>query len=298
MKRVNISNFDFEQLDELIPYIRQQKCILFIGAGLSQIAGGYDWDLLINRLKSITEKLAKINGGFQEVPKLKREDIIEYCFEKLRSCGQEKEFEGVVMESILPAPAFENKYSSLIRKIERINPFPKVILTTNIDDNLERVKIAGLDFSDAYYKIPELTISNLRKGGIFHIHGFRNNLEDAILRKSQYLKRYRNSDFRKFLKQVFINYRILFIGSSLEDSISNILQDWRNSVPNEFRHFALLPKDEISHYQLQEDISLKLHKVQLINYGPKEIFSDFLTGWIDRNFSKKLKIEKESAHAQ
>ena len=39
-----------EKLSKALPYILHSECVLFIGAGISEMAGCYDWDTVVQNL--------------------------------------------------------------------------------------------------------------------------------------------------------------------------------------------------------------------------------------------------------
>jgi hypothetical protein len=49
-----------ERLNSILPFIKEQSCALFIGAGLSRIAGCYDWDSIVKEM--LDHPLVKSKG--------------------------------------------------------------------------------------------------------------------------------------------------------------------------------------------------------------------------------------------
>ncbi|WP_196048581.1 SIR2 family protein [Clostridium saudiense] len=59
----------------------------------------------------------------------------------------------------------------------------------------------------------------IKRGDIYHIHGSINDIPNMIVSNEDYIKRYWTGDnsFKSFLKQIFDNYNVLFLGYSLQE---------------------------------------------------------------------------------
>lgn len=272
-----------DELNEIVPYIKNRKCILFIGAGLSVIAGLYDWDSFVRVLLKHPATGLKYNSNEISESRLGREQLVEYCYSKFKDNGKTKEFWDIVRERLLlkNPKMFADKYLPLIQRIKKIEPFPTTIITTNIDNCLEEARI--IEPIEVFYKPNEFTINNLNNGGIFHIHGYIEQVENALLTESKYLEMYKDNNFREFLRQIFCKYSVLFLGYSLRDRklLEIIFQENKNM--NE-PHFALFPEDEI--IDLDRDPFFTLFRIKIVGCGSKEKYWEILTNWIEKNFMK------------
>ena len=147
------------ELNEILPYISDKKCILFIGAGLSKIAGCYDWDSVVKKLTEHEVIKKKIKLGDIEKSRLSNEEWIDFCQQELSSNGKENDFWGIVRRAVMREPTkFQNIYLPLIKKNREIKPFPNII-TTNIDSCLEDAEIVKLN--KIFYEANDFNISNL-----------------------------------------------------------------------------------------------------------------------------------------
>ncbi|MCL5023939.1 MAG: hypothetical protein M1497_11365 [Nitrospirae bacterium] len=130
-----------DRLNEILPYMREQRCGLFIGAGLSKIAGCYDWNSIVREMFThsvVTRKGIKL----EELPSDSRnEDLILFYKQLFIEGNEEDAFWGIARRVIYPEPElFKNDYLPLIKKLNQMSPKPKIMITTNIDDCLESTK--------------------------------------------------------------------------------------------------------------------------------------------------------------
>lgn len=279
------------ELSEILPYILNGQCVLFIGAGISKIAGCYDWDSVVREMISHDVIKKRINPNELDNNRLANEELIEFCLQEFTNSGKENDFWGIVRKALMKDPKkFQIEYLPLIRKIKEIEPFPKII-TTNIDNCLEETRL--LDLSKIFYELDEFNINNLNKSNtcIFHIHGYIEKLKDSLLTRRRYLQRYRKDEFQEFLRGMFSSYSVLFLGYSLRDSE---IKDIILQTHTDMKHFALVPVDDgFSHSEIS--VYLDLYKIKIIVYGDKKNFGYLLKNWIDRNFVRvNLKEDKPS----
>lgn len=128
-----------------------------------------------------------------------------------------------------------NDPDGIFKKLYDINA---IYITTNYDDvfdilaeeaNEDEIKNV---FSESKGKNEEKKVfyleedfnynsknKQIRNGQVYHIHGSINKIEDMIVSNEDYIVRYwkgKNS-FKDFLKYIFDNYNIIFIGYGLEE---------------------------------------------------------------------------------
>lgn len=292
---------DLDQLNEIIPYIEDNKCALFIGSGLSNIAGCDNWsDMTIAIIKSVIQR-SNFGGSVlsdDEKNQLKwyyenslndknvdYYQIIDYCQEVYK----QHKFEGfwdTIEESLSKKGHKYTNYVSIIKKIFSIEPKLSII-TTNIDNKLEGVTNGFNDklYKNSLYIIKEFDFRKLIEEAplICHIHGYiesgegHSGLKKSVIGMGKYIKRYRNPIYIKFLKDVFRNTHILFLGYSFGDvKLREILKDTKQG---EHYHYALMPSDfnEMDSYK-------KNYNIKIIKYGEIKKFQGELERWIDENF--------------
>lgn len=270
-----------DKLNDILPYIKAESCGLFIGAGLSKIAGCYDWDSIVNKM--FDHPILKKQGTKREdiSATLGNEQLIEYCQHQFEINGAEDDFKGIIRKATTFIPELHFKhYMPLIKNLKQIQPMPKILLTTNIDNCLEASH--EFDLTKVYYKVDDLIVERLNESGIFHIHGFIEDVETSLLTRKKYLYRYKEESFQMFMADFFSNYTVLFLGYGLNDGeIRDILSDTKNGKT---KRFLLVPEDDnltpstISVYH-------DLFGITTVIYGRKDDFAAIFSNWIDSNFS-------------
>src|SRR4030042_3333397 len=170
---------------------------------------------------------------------------------------------------------FYKNYLPLIKTLRQINPVPRIILTTNIDNCLEHTN--EYDLSKVYHRTNDFTEQRMNGSGIFHIHGYIEEFEKSLLTRKKYIHRYQEDEFQTFLRSLFIKHSVLFLGYSLRDQeIRDIILETRDD--HKF-HFLLAPEeDELT----SSEISLyyDLYGIETIVYGRRDSFSDIVRDWV------------------
>lgn len=274
-------------LDQALPFIKKGETLLFIGSGLSKIAGCYGWDEIVDMLIANPIFNNQMNLNAINKSNFSYDEIIDYCRRKYYDNAKENDYWAVIRGAFLEDyNKYINEYLPLIKKIKTINPFPP-ILTTNIDNCLEKTKLWSLD--QIYYELKDFKTSNLRSGCIFHIHGFIEDLKNALITRSQYLPRYNDSYFRTFMLEIFKQYSVIFMGYGLREFfLKNLILEACNGTKP--RHFALFSDDEISHPILP--LYRDLYKIEIVSFGAIAIFSKEFGIWIDRHFGATPPIQE------
>jgi hypothetical protein len=199
-------------LDGLIQQISLNRCCAFVGAGLSCDAGYPLWHEIIKSLKS---KAQEIIGHEIELNDSNWEQV-----EILRNSMGEVHYKAELINIFCPDG--KRWYLPTHLEISRI-PFVAHI-TTNYDYCLENAAmVLGMQKTVQYY--PELDITRLREGDIFHIHGVippenpEQFVGSVILSDRDYKTAYQpNTGLPRFLGTLSEFYNLVFIGYSLGDT--------------------------------------------------------------------------------
>jgi hypothetical protein len=214
------------------------------------------------------------------IGKIRNDELIEYCQQLFIEENEEHQFWGIARKAITFNPElFVRQYSPFVKSLRQIQPIPKVILTTNIDNCIEHT--SEYDLSKVYFKVQDFTGENLNGSGIFHIHGYIEEFEKSLLTRSKYIPRYKENDFQNFLKGYFQKYSVLFLGYSLRDQeIKDIILETKDERK---KHFLLVPEEDglsTSEINLNQD----LYGITTVIYGRRDRFANIFTDWIERNF--------------
>jgi NAD-dependent SIR2 family protein deacetylase len=267
-----------DKLNNILPYIRERKCALFIGAGLSIMAGCYDWDSIVKEM--LDHPLIKKGIDKKDLlGKVRNDELIEYCQQLFIEGNEERQFWGIARRAINFKPElFNEHYLPLIKTLKQIQPNLEVLLTTNIDNCLEHTN--EFDLSKIYFKVEDFTKERLDGSGIFHIHGFIEDFEKSLLTRNKYIPRYREKEFQSFLKSFFAKYSVLFLGYSLRDQeIKDVILETKN----EKKHFLLIPEEE-GLTPSQVSFYYDMYRIVTIEYGRRENLAGVFGEWIEKNF--------------
>lgn len=269
-----------DRLNDILPYIKEQRCGLFIGAGLSRMAGCYDWDSIVKEMLDhplIKDKGIKANDL---IGKVRNDELIEYCQQLFTEGKEEHQFWGIARRAITFNPGlFDKQYLLFVKALKLIQPTLKVVLTTNIDNCLEHSNV--FDLSKVYFKCQDFNEEKMNGSGVFHIHGYIEEFEKSLLTRNKYIPRYKETDFQRFLKGFFEKYSVLFLGYSLRDQeIKDIILETRNDRK---KHFMLIPEEDgmsTSQISLYND----MYGITTVVYGQRDELLNIFIGWIDKNF--------------
>lgn len=200
--------------DEIIEAVNSNNLIIFVGAGVSNIAGLPSWKELADRLFEKCKDLTYIDNQQYDITKTKVTDskqLITIAYELHRKNGN--------------IPAFHAEMTNqLTQKEKDIEPaaldvfdFCKfanaMVLTTNADLLLDGYFEQSLTFDDIDN---QEWLSNA--AFLVKLHGTIKNPQTLVFTSSQYLERYSNSSFQYFLRGVFSSGKtVLFIGYGLSE---------------------------------------------------------------------------------
>lgn len=279
------------RLNSVLKNISDKKAVLFIGAGVSSMAGCYNWNQIIEEFTKHQLVQDVINRQESVPSSLSNDEWIDYFEDLFKKNNKENEFLGILHKAIIKdINQYSNAYVPFIQSLKKITPFPR-ILTTNIDDCLEETGL--FDLGKIYYEEADLVIIKFTDEAIFHIHGYKLNFKDALWTRRRYIPRYNNANFVNFLKEVFAQYSVIFLGYGLtEESLRNIIYQAK-SVNPATEHFALIstdndriPSTDIAPYK-------DLYRINIIHYGKTDEFRSLFSQWIDANFVR-VQIEQTS----
>ena len=216
---------------QIIDAAKSGKLVLFVGAGVSRLAGGRSWEDAANTALNQLIKEEVITYGEKEQlknehPKKKLSIAINISEGSNTRLGFEEIF--IDKNSFIPdAQIFQDLYSINVP-----------IVTTNYDDGLDfQAKkppksppdLKGGDSQEkevitrgrlpVYYHREDLTINRLMEpGAVIHLHGGWKEPASMVISTSQYLDHYRDETVQTFLNGLFAeNYTVLFIGYGLEE---------------------------------------------------------------------------------
>ena len=256
--------------DELKDAARDGNLVLFIGAGVSMLAGYPSWnEFAHSALKDLCKK-EKIN--YEELDQLK----------KLNDPKKQLSIAKIIAENAGIQLAFNNyvlRNENKSRIYDYINSINAVCVTTNYDHELQaKEQLLGRDeltpSSVNRISDPEkFTTVDLNKPGIIiHLHGDISDPSKMIVTTSDYLSHYENPDVNHLLERLFRKHTVLFIGSGFEEMeiLEHVFRKTKNAPKRASKkgRFLLQPflSNEKSSYELLQMYYKKSFDVDLIGY--------------------------------
>lgn len=289
---------------ELIDSIKNNKCILFVGSGLSasiKRANGKTlptWgEFLIELLEWAKSKNSIFWNGPEEIQAIIKKGNYLLAAQELQECvqlGEFAEFLNTVFRDRSVRPSETHK------KIHNI-PF-RCILTTNYDTLIEGAYTLTNNGQVPVKFIQEdlKTISSpLRKEDffIFKIHGDIDRPDSIVLGSRSYNQLlFRTPEYLHFLETLFTTHTVLFVGFSGSDVDLDFVIDRLSTIYSRTlnKHYILLPETK---YNLTEKRRLLLdRRLEVIEYQKDDSHSQVNAFFnrIDEVINKKNPIETET----
>ncbi len=203
---------------KIIEAFNNEKLVVFLGAGVSRLAGSMSWkDLAANLVeRCYTTKHSSGNGciTFREKETLLCETdhkkTITICHYILEENGYRDEF-FEEFDAALKGEKPPLKSAKIYEELARLNA---IFITTNADTHFDRYFRADRIFQN----INDFEPSQIEPQQLYHIHGVKGQRESLVFRVDQYIERYKDPKFKKFMEYLFGGeYVILFMGYGLAE---------------------------------------------------------------------------------
>lgn len=285
--------------NELIEKLKEQRCIAFIGAGLSIGAGLPDWYILLEQMITWCEK--------HNIDLPNRNDL-EDLLEKEKY---------LILADILIDVMGKSRYHQFLKEVfRRVNLKPtethkllpqipfSAILTSNYDKLLEGVYAAFSEgtIPQTFTHLDTSELSVTLQNNAFHIlktHGDIDRVESIVLGKHQYRELlHNNSAYKIYLQNVLASKTVLFLGFSLTDpDLFSILDELSVAFKgNTSPHYALMDSTKLN--SLEIDRFRRDYNINIIPYIPSDNIHpevpEFLHELINRT-PKKSQVYLEKA---
>jgi len=228
---------------EIVEAVNNETLAVFIGAGVSRLIGCMGWDQLARNLVNRCFTTKKKDGSglinFKERENLiqskDNKKTITICYYLLKKRG----FENIFYEE------FENSLKAeegLLRSqniYDELYHLRGLFITTNGDEHFD----SKFETTWIVYREDEFNPSNIDRNKLYHIHGSIKDKNSLIFIVPQYIKRYNNRIFRKFLKTIFDKYTVLFVGYGMAEFelLDFLITKFDPKEGKELKHFILLP---------------------------------------------------------
>ena len=284
------------------------RLVLFVGAGVSRLAGGPSWSRSAeNALEEIVEKRLI---PFAEAEQLRREHPkkkLSIAMDISQDARSVLDFDRIFSppENQLDAQIYRDLYSIGVP-----------IITTNYDKGLDyqalreapvvrsvqslsgpgpqNVAIPPKQKGVVYIEKKDLTIEKLQQpGSVIHLHGSIHDHKTMVVSTRQYITHYRDDLVQVFLGKLFEgDYTVLFVGYGLEEEeiLEYVTQKSPTSLKlgaQEIKHFWLYPHlgfqearfRHLSKYY-QNHCNVKLEKYSIDRAGCIQL-ADVIEEWTE-----------------
>ena len=299
--------------DAIFEAAEKGRLILFIGAGVSNLLGYPSWNEFAEETLDYLCQKKVINYAHLTLlnslsPRTKLSIALDVGGDKIS-----------FKEILKPKPGSPSNNIP-----EHICSIGVPIVTTNYDECLDKeVLLKGRSYAidpeipdttskkispDVIYDKRDFTEDKLSKFGyVIHLHGSVKNQSSMVISTRDYLKHNQDNYVKIFLRDLFKDYTVLFIGYGLEENeiLEYVLGKRENSESSKVKnHYMLFPC-----YRYQTELTEHLKQyyqnhcgVELIEYRIDEKnhaqLSDVIRDWAyrltqkarEQNFIEKTKI--------
>ncbi len=198
---------------EIITAAKEGSLVLFIGAGISKMAGHPSWndfaDAVVGQL--VTNKV--INHYEKEMINALADPRKRLSIAKIL----DEESDNGIQVDYQKIFTFSKEHSDIYKSI---NEFGCTFVTTNYDKLI--VPEISKDKSEdewRYFERKDLLSANLdQKGAVVHLHGCVDEANSMVITTKDYLNHYTSGEIPEFLQKLFSNKTVLFLGYGLEET--------------------------------------------------------------------------------
>lgn len=225
--------------------IRENRLVLFVGAGVSASSGVPNWSQLIDALKEELD-IPSSENDFLKIAQL------------YKNQRKHKEYKERIEEILYSG---DKRFNEIHEELLSLNPCH--IVTTNYDELLEQ---AISKKNERFYTVRRDEDLPYNRGEklLIKMHGdFR--ADNIVLTENDYLDYSRNFPLiRAYVMSLFASKLVLFVGFSFSDiNLKYILRDVRACLGDKMQPVYMLSNDDMKSYALDYFDSNYVHVVQL-----------------------------------
>ncbi len=271
---------------EIIKAVNDDTLAVFIGAGVSRIVGCMGWGSLAKNLINLCFTLKKEEGStcinFKEKINLSsnrdHKKIITICQSILELNKHEEAFFKELERSLTPCDEFLKRQNIY----EEISGLRGLFITTNADQIFD----SRFNPENIIYKPDEINPEYINRNYLYRIHGSIIDRESLVFTVPQYIRRYNDPNFRKFLEEIFDKYTVLFLGYGLTEFelLDFLITKFDKNENIVQKHFIMLPyykgEENILQYDkyYYEKIGINVLGYELDEKGYSQLY-DILKKW-------------------
>ncbi len=302
--------------DELKEAVNRGRLVIFIGAGVSRLCGCRGWDDLAKNLIDECYNKKIINYQTRESLKLSsnsQKQLITIAYKLLKP-----RFENLFFDKMNDAlTSKKNDETEDARTLyDSIYKLRGKFVTTNADKLFDyRFEKSNIVFDENSFT--KENFENREHSSLFKIHGSIDKTKSLVFTLPQYMKRYSNDSFKDFLRSIFDNYTVLFLGYGLSEFeiLESLIMNGKITTHNHFLLHGYYPCDEKlleAHRLYYSELNIEIVGYSRGEIGYKQLIkiidrwsvdmksTNFLInsiGFVEDN-AKEYKEENKSAMAQ
>ncbi|MBC1500679.1 hypothetical protein HB943_08685 [Listeria weihenstephanensis] len=238
------NNFE-EKLDYINDAKKNNKLIIFVGAGVSMNSGLPSWKGLIQEFANDLGYKGNIDADILKIP--------QFYFDspKYKSQYYSK------IEKEIKKKAISNSIHAMIYKLA-----PKHIITTNYDQLIENTESIEV-LTNKYRVVSEdKDFLNAKTDNlIIKMHGDIDNMDSIVLKEDDYLNFSQNKILiETYIKSLMVNHTFIFVGYSIADYNFKQIINWVDSMTRNYdenreyrsKHFMIVDSSQ-ENYLLTQD---------------------------------------------
>lgn len=242
---------------EIIKAVNERNLALFLGAGVSRLVGCCGWRELARRVlrKCLLARCIPYTQHDRLIRDKNCKKIITICHDVLKQKGLGQEFYSELEMAVRGEDdllAKQNIYKELAG-------VPALHITTNVDQHFD----SFFSPERITYKAEDFDAQRIDRYKLYHIHGSIVDRNSLVFTVPQYIQRYNDPRFQRFLLRIFQENVILFLGYGMEEFelLDFLVAKFDPMKGKEIKHFILLP-----YYRGEED-SLRLDSLYFNSLG-------------------------------
>lgn len=227
---------------QIIDSYKNGKLVIFVGAGTSSLWGCWRWKELASKLieRCYTDGCFNywVRDSLLKKHSLSPRRLITIAKNNL----SEDAYKEVLVASIDPISRFKQDAFDLFNLLYSLE---SIFVTTNYDTHLSCLFDKRFVHSD----LNEFSTANLLPKHLFHLHGVIDDTTSLVLTIEEYLQRYREPRFSKFLLDFFSDPELtfLFVGYGVDEMeildymVEKFSDDSKLIIRTRDPFFALMP---------------------------------------------------------
>ncbi len=229
--------------NEIIEAINNETLAIFIGAGVSRIIGCMGWGQLAKNLVNRCFSTKKEDGSscinFKEKEMLSQNNDHKKTITICHHILIQNSFEDIFYEELEKSLKADKELLKSQNIYDEIYGLRGLFITTNADQHFD----SKFNYKQIVYKKEDFNPSNIDRTKLYHIHGSILNKNSLIFTVHQYIQRYNDPQFRKFLEKIFDKYVVLFVGYGMSEFelLDFLITKFDSNKEKELKHFILLP---------------------------------------------------------